>query len=165
MGTGVRPRVAWALVGGLATIFTLGVAGAPSAAADDVPQYCSINISTGDYWCSSDPAQSRQLARAALDSGGSILLGRFFDSPDRNIQDSYFNVYAAGACDTSSDLDYTLGSVPSGWNDRVSSFQGYNNCQVKIWKDGNATGASLGPLTYANYLGAMDNQTSSITFY
>lgn len=164
MATGLRLRTAWALVG-LVTAVWLGVLAAPGAAADETPQHCSINISTGEYWCSTDPALSGRLLTPALDGTGSILLGRFFDLPDRDSSGSYFNVYAVTGCDTSPDLDFTLGTVPFGWNDRVSSFQGYNNCSVKVWQNGHASGASYGPATYANSLGSMDNQTSSLTFY
>jgi hypothetical protein len=164
MAIGLRPRTAWALVG-FVTAVSLGVLAAPGAAADEIPQHCSINISTGDYWCSTDPALSGRLLRPALEGTGSILLGRFFDSPDRNISGSYFNVYAVSGCDTSPDLDFTLGTVPVGWSDRVSSFQGYNNCGVRVWRNGNASGTYWGPAAFADTLGSMDNQTSSITFY
>ena len=55
------------------------------------------------------------------------MLGRFFDDIDQQSPDGYFSITAATPCDTSADLDFTVGTVPSGWNDRVSSFQGYNN--------------------------------------
>jgi hypothetical protein len=55
--------------------------------------------------------------------------------------------------------------VPSGWNDRVSSFQGYNNCQIKLWTNGNMSGTSWGPASYADTVGALNNQSSSMTFY
>ncbi len=166
MGTVVRLRTVWALVGVLATIVTLGVVGAPSAAAEDVPQYCTLNISTDYYFCTTvDPAKAGRLARPAADGSGAVLLGRFYDYTDRDPAGGYFNVTAATACDTSADLDFTLGSVPSGWNDRISSFQGYNNCSVKLWKNGGASGTAWGPAAYADSLSTMDNQASSLTFY
>ena len=72
---------------------------------------------------------------------------------------------AAAPCDTNADVDFTLGTVPSGWNDRVSSFQGFNNCSIRLWKNGGATGASWGPATVADTVGSLDNQASSMTFY
>ena len=59
-----------------------------------------------------------------------------------------------------------MGTVPSGWNDRVSSFQGYNNCSVRLWRNGGAEGQRpWGPPSSADTLGTMDNQASSMTFY
>ncbi len=166
MGTGVRLRAAWVLVGALTTTVGIGVLGAGSAAADTTAQECTLNLTTGDFTCTTaDPAKAGRLARPAAAGAGAVLLGRFYDLADRDGAGSYFNVTAATGCDTSPDLDFTVGTMPAGWNDRVSSFQGYNSCQVKLWKDGNASGSSLGPANYDDSLGSMDNQTSSITFY
>ena len=93
------------------------------------------------------------------------MLGRFFDDTDLDSGGGYFTVTAAAPCDTNADVDFTLGTVPSGWNDRVSSFQGFNNCSVRLWKNGGATGASWGPATVADTVGSLDNQASSMTFY
>ena len=146
---------------------SLGLVQAPSAAAaDSSTKYCTINISTGYTFCSSvDPDTAGRLARPAADGGGSVILGRFYDDTDRDTADGFTTVSAASGCDTSPDLDFTLGTMPSGWNDRISSFQGFANCTVKLWKNGGATGTSFGPQTYADTLGTMNNQTSSITFY
>lgn len=166
MAARAHSRTVWALAGALSTLITLGVVAAPAASADPAPQFCTLNISTGDFSCTTvDPAQAGPLARAAVTGGTAVLLGRFYDDANRDSADGYFNVTAASGCDTSPDLDFTLGTVPSGWNDRVSSFQGYNNCTIKIWKDGNASGTSWGPASYADSLGTMNNQMSSATFY
>jgi hypothetical protein len=149
------------------TVLALGAVAAPAAtAAADTPQSCTLDISTGEYWCTpvDAPAGSR-LARPAVTEATSYVLARFYDSIDLDPSDGSFTVTASAPCDTSSDVDFTLGTVPSGWNDRVSSFQGFNNCSVRLWRNGGASGTYWGPAFLANVLGGMDNQASSMTFY
>lgn len=167
MSTRVRPHRLWAVATGVALVVSLGLVQAPSAAAaDSSSKYCTINISTGYTFCSSvDPDKAGRLARPAADGSGSVILGRFYDDIDRDGTDGFTTVSAASGCDTSPDLDFTLGTMPSGWNDRISSFQGFNNCSVRLWKNGGATGTYWGPATYADTLSTMDNQASSLTFY
>ncbi len=153
-------------MGAVSTMITLSVAEAPRASADPLPDYCTLNLSTGDYSCTTvNPDGVGGLAQQVAALTTSVLLGRFYDDPNRDPSNGYFNVTAATGCDGNPDLDYTLGVMPSGWNDRVSSFQGYNSCSIKLWQDGHASGTSWGPATYADSLGSMNNQASSITFY
>ena len=167
MTTRVRPRRTWAVVAALATVVSLGVVAAPAAtAATDPDKYCTLNISTGDLTCSSvDPFAGGRMARAASEGGTSYVLGRFYDSIDLEPSDGFFTITAQSPCDTSPDLDFTVGTVPAGWNDRVSSFQGFNSCQIKLWQNGGFSGATFGPVTYAYSVGALDNAASSITFH
>jgi hypothetical protein len=167
MSSHVRPRRTWAVVAALATVVSLGVVAAPSAtAATDPDKYCTLNISTGDLTCSSaDPSAGARLNRAAVESGTSYVLGRFYDSIDLDPSDGYFTITAQSQCDTSPDLDFVVGTVPAGWNDRVSSFQGFNYCSIRLWRNGGASGAYWGPSLLANVLSTMDNQASSMTFY
>ena len=167
MTTRVRPRRTWAVVAALATVVSLGVVAAPAAtAATDPDKYCTLNISTGDLTCSSvDPFAGGRMARAGLEGGTSYVLGRFYDSIDLEPSDGFFTITAQSPCDTSPDLDFTVGTVPAGWNDRVSSFQGFNNCSIRLWRNGGASGAYWGPSILANVLSTMDNQASSMTFY
>jgi hypothetical protein len=166
MGTRARPRLVWVLLTTVAAMVATALV-APAANADpDPPQFCTLNISTGSFTCSAtDPSTLGRLSRPAADGGGSYLLGRFYDDANLDSSDGYFNVTAVAPCDTNPDLDFTVAVMPVGWNDRVSSFQGFNNCTVKLWKNGAATGASYGPTTVGEQLGSMDNQTSSMTFY
>ena len=157
-----RQRVA--LVGLLmcAMLGALVAFGAASASADPAPQFCTLDLSSGSYTCTASAAHARV---AQLDAASPVILGRFFDDTDKSGADGWFQITASSGCDTSSDLDWAVNVMPSGWNDRVSSFQAYANCDVRLFSNGFLTGSVYGPSTGANSLGSMDNQTSSIGFY
>jgi hypothetical protein len=67
----------------------------------------------------------------------------------------------AGGC--SSTTTYGVTSMPSGWNDVISSERDYDNCNDGVhWENSNYTGASVNCYS-CSYLGAaMNDQTSSI---
>lgn len=53
--------------------------------------------------------------------------------------------------------------MPSGWNDRVSSFKSYGLCATRIWENTNFGGASYGFTVNSTYVGdAMNDRASSI---
>jgi len=168
MSTRVRGARLWTALGIAVLVLALDLALAPTAraaTAGDTPQYCNLNLSTGAWTCTTDPTTAARLVRPALDGGGGVLLGRFFDDGGMDATGGSFTVTAASACDASADIDFSVSTMPSGWNDRVSSFQGYNSCQIKLWQNGAFSGSTFGPITYAYSVGALDNQASSITFH
>jgi hypothetical protein len=66
-------------------------------------------------------------------------------------------------CDTNPDVDWQLSSYsPYGWNDTVSSFLGYSDCETRLWEHDNFGGASYGAYTNSSYVGdAMNDKASS----
>lgn len=130
----------------------------PAAAAAPV-EACTLDLSTGAYSCTTTTASARP-----AESTSTTLLARMYDAPNRSVADGYLDVFAAGPCDASGDIDWEVGVMPTGWNDRISSFQGFNQCDVRLWQNGGFSGGWFGPASSANSLGAMDNQASSMTF-
>jgi hypothetical protein len=64
---------------------------------------------------------------------------------------------------TTSDVDASLSSMPSGWNDRVSSYRTYANCWAKHYQHSNFGGSSVGYAGSRTYIGdALNDRTSSI---
>jgi hypothetical protein len=54
--------------------------------------------------------------------------------------DSY-SLYGGSGCDASG---YTFGSMPAGWNDRVSSFRVFNNCTyTRLYVDAGPSGGCI----------------------
>ena len=77
---------------------------------------------------------------------------------------AYYALYGT-ACDTKADIDgsYTL---PSSWNDRISSFQGFGNCETPLYQNGHFTGSTYGPAFATDNVGAtMNDQTSAVRVY
>ncbi len=78
--------------------------------------------------------------------------------------------HAASGCDSNQDTwEYWYPSMPSGWNNIISSFTGYSGCEIKIYDATNAncfSGPCMGPLLGISYVGdTMNDKTSSVTFH
>ena len=148
------------------------------AAGDDQPLHCfatfreAVAFATGGRVTTApaspadaadDPAFTAAVeAPAALDA--SYLLG--YEWADLNWTGASLAMYGSGRCDNSSDVDFRFPSMPSGWNDRISSFKSYNNCAQQLFR---GTSFSGGALTYIvtnmSYVGsAANDQASSVTF-
>lgn len=69
----------------------------------------------------------------------------------------------SGNCSTpTGNVDYYASSMPTGWNNVVSSFKTYANCWAKHYESTNFGGAVIGYGPTDSNIGAvMDNQTSS----
>ena len=63
----------------------------------------------------------------------------------------------------SSAVGYNMGSMPSGWNDIISSSRGYSGCNTVIhYEHINYRGATRTCTPACNTMGVMNNQTSSL---
>ncbi len=82
----------------------------------------------------------------------------------------YASTYQSGSSRTftgdrpcSSSLGYNMGSMPSGWNDIISSSRGYSGCNTVIhYEHINHGGASRSCTPTCNTMGVMDNETSAL---
>jgi len=92
------------------------------------------------------------------------VVGIFYK--DQNFQGATLSITSGGNCtSTLDDTDFTVASMPSGWNDVISSFRCYANCYCKIYENINFGGASYGYFPSSTFVGsAMNDRTSSITF-
>ena len=152
----------------------LAVLATPASAATP-PPFCSLSIDTGAVTCaaSEDGLRSALTLASAASLGGAMLaatatttyvLGRLHD--DANRTGAFFEITASGPCDTSSDVDWELASLPSTWNDRASSFQGYSSCELRVYENASFGGLSYGAYASTDYIGdAMNDRTSSVRFY
>ena len=156
-------RIPYTAVSAVALAASL-LSAAPASAAGSSSgsgNYCMLNISTGESRCAS--------SETALYSGPTTfatqyLLGRFFDTNGRT--GAFLDIFAAGPCDTNADLDWSVSNIGTAWNDRVSSFQGYSACEIRVYENDNFGGASLGPLAFTDYVGdAMNDLKTSMRFY
>jgi hypothetical protein len=94
----------------------------------------------------------------------SILVGTEF--ADANFTGGTLSLFAPGRCDNSSDADFRFGSLPAGWNDRITSFRSFSNCAQQLFRSVNFAGGSLTLIisSLANVGAAANDQASSITF-
>lgn len=128
-------------------------------------------ITGDDVWCASSESGLDEIREEVLGPGrgdgeveptATVHLVDLYDAAGRT--GAYFALYGSG-CDTNADIDgsYTL---PSAWNDRISSFQGFNNCETRLYQNGDFTGNTYGPVFATDYVGAtMNDQASALRVY
>lgn len=165
-------------------VFSGGVAlAAPaSATASDV---CWFSIDTGQTQCFADEAalEAAVLAQTGttlvLAPGAVTPLGRmtaatgvvtpaavaatyivatFYESASYGGGSVSITSASSSLCTS---FNYTGNSMPTGWNDRVSSFHSYGTCKTRLARDANQGGTLYGPVANAASLGSMDDQASS----
>jgi hypothetical protein len=112
-----------------------------------------------------DPTFARTIsALPTVTAAASVLLGTEY--ANANFGGSSLSLFGAGQCDNSSDVDFRFASLPSGWNDRISSFRSFSNCAQQLFRNTNFGGGSLTIIISSlAYVGAAANdQASSLTF-
>ncbi len=94
----------------------------------------------------------------------SVVVG--IEYANLNYGGATLSMTASGRCDYSLDVDYRFPSLPSGWNDRISSFRSYSNCAQQLFRGTSYTGGALTNIVSSlSYVGAAANdQASSATF-
>lgn len=109
-------------------------------------------------------AAAQVSAGATVTAGGSVLVG--IEYADLNFRGGSLSLTASGSCDYSLDVDYRFPSLPSGWNDRISSFRSYSNCAQQLFAATNFQGGALtGIISSLSYVGpAANDKASSVTF-
>lgn len=144
----------------------------PSAATSD--EHCGLIAESREYACFSSFAQVDRWAqqeagkRRAARAAGNVRVATFYEK-DRMEGDS-FTMFRDGTCDNDSDWDYQNPDLPDKWNDKISSFQGHGNCEVKLFENNNfnsdKAGRTFGTVSLAYIVGdAMNDQASSIRLY
>ncbi|HVP20553.1 MAG TPA: hypothetical protein VMS73_01700 [Anaerolineaceae bacterium] len=72
------------------------------------------------------------------------------------------NIWAANDYGCSSSIQYGVTTMPSGWDDRVSSARGYSNCNYYYhYQNTSYGGAFIVCHTGCSSMGSLDNDTSS----
>lgn len=161
---------------------TLGIA-AP-AAAEPAGDACWVDPRTDAYECFASEAEFEAAlaaegialvqppidagplaARAATEVVGAELtaaaaayyiLARFWDGS------GYSGASFTHASGASSCASYSISlNMPGDWNDRVSSFQGYSGCRVRLAEHTWQGGALFGPYPGASSIGSMNDRASS----
>jgi hypothetical protein len=126
--------------------------------------YCSLNLSTGRTVCAATEAGLNAATSRGLSPESTFVLAKLYDQAGRT--GPYLEIQASGPCDTNSDIDWGTANVGTTWNDRISSFQGFSNCQIRIYENANFTGATYGAFTATDYVGdAMNDRTTSVRYY
>jgi hypothetical protein len=112
-----------------------------------------------------DPTFARTMSAVpTVTAAASVLLGTEY--ANANFSGASLSLFGAGRCDNSSDVDFRFASLPSGWNDRITSFRSFSNCAQQLFRNTNFGGGSLTIIisSLANVGAAANDQASSLTF-
>lgn len=164
----------------VATVFFfLGVT--PPSAASAHEQFCWMNVVTGEGACYATYAEviadvsdgsttldseqegltENQVRELAEGPSATYIISEIYDGA--GYSGARFTFTAPRACDNTTTINFSRSVMPSGWNDRLSSFKSFSNCSTRIWEHGGFSGASYGFFVDSWYVGdAMNDHTSSI---
>lgn len=152
---------------GSALLVTLVISPGPASAAS-LP-YCNRDLETGVETCAATEAELlAKLGQAggemAFAATTTYVLARLYE--DANRTGAYYSFTGSAPCDTSTDVDFEVANIGSTWNDRVTSFQGYQNCQIRVYENASFGGLSYGAYTFTDNVGAsMNDLTTSFRLY
>src|SRR4029453_13325828 len=93
-----------------------------------------------------------------------VLVG--IENADLNYGGASLSMTAPGGGDYSLAGGNRFPRLPSGWNDRISSFRSYSNCAQQLFRGTSFTGGALTNIVSSmSYVGSAPNdQASSVTF-
>jgi hypothetical protein len=111
-----------------------------------------------------DPSFARTMSALPAATAASTLLGTEY--ANANFSGASLSLFGGGRCDNSSDVDFRFPSLPTGWNDRITSFRSFSNCAQQLFRNTNFGGGSLTIIisSLANVGAAANDQASSLTF-
>jgi len=148
---------------------------APASATSELAssQACWLNADTGAFSCFDSyeafasasgviVGESVSSPMPPATASSSYLLATFYADSWWSGATVYITTSHASLC---SGYHYYGSSMPSGWNDRVSSFTAYGTCKVKLYHDSGYGGSTFGPYGSAGSLGSMNDEASSYQIY
>lgn len=173
-------RLAAAIFAATALLMTAGAS--PAWADDDASAttaapapYCWADTESQVTTCypSEEQLDAAIVARtgsAAIEQGSELARSRAIVSPlavytiarlyeDASYGGSFITV-TAGSSTICASSSVSVPSMPSGWNDRVSSFRSYYSCTTRAYENASYGGASLSG-TNVSSMSTMNDKTSS----
>lgn len=170
------------LVCGYTTVVS---AAADAASPTTSGKHCRVNVETGSTSCY--PTVTALLASFGVERPGAtsigagevsaielasqvlpqatVVLSVVYDNADYDISDGSYTYIASAGCDGDAGVEWQLANVGSTWNDRITSYQGYNKCQSTLYEDADFAGSQYGPKKSSTNVGtAMNDKTTSITW-
>jgi hypothetical protein len=111
-----------------------------------------------------DPSFARAMSALPTATLASTLLGTEY--ANANFSGASLSLFGGGRCDDSSDADFRFPSLPTGWNDRISSFRSFSNCAQQLFRNTSFGGGALTIIisSLAFVGSAANDQASSLTF-
>jgi hypothetical protein len=138
----------------LLSIAAVGIASPAVASAPNQSstRHCVVNLDTGRVTCASDQQQARRLSDVGA---AAVRLAVFYDYTGYNEAGGTLT-FEGAECSPTYDIEYGLPDLGAfGWNNRISSVQTFNRCDVKFFGQVNYEGASSTWIDQAPNLGTI----------
>jgi len=133
--------------------FRAAIARATGGAVTDAPAAAAA---------ATDPAFAAKVEPTTAAS--SYVLG--IEYADANYGGSTLTISAPGICDSSADVDWQFPTMPTGWNDQISSFRSFNRCEQQLYRDIFYVGALTPVVANMSWVGtAANDRASSVRFF
>jgi hypothetical protein len=175
----VTAVVAAAVISPLALASTAGASAAPASVAVAGGDFCSLSVDTQRMVCvatAADLPAARGEAAAPAGADASarssaaravFIIGKLYDNSDLNDGRSHLEMTSGGQCTSSrTNIDFFSANL-GAWSNRISSFQAFANCAIKIYDGVNYGGSAFPGSGYALQslnVGAMNDAAESIRF-
>lgn len=147
-------------------------AGSATAGPAGSGNFCSFNVETQKMVCVATEAElvgaRAQAARNAVTPLATYTIAKLYDNANYDASAGVLEVTAGASCTTSrSNIDSSIADL-GGWRNRISSFQGFANCAVKLFENTNWGGSAYPGTGYyvssTNVGAAMNDQAESVRF-
>lgn len=163
-------RATATITAALAVAITLsGFAG--SAPGETPPgRYCAVDVRTPNHpICAESPVglnsardEAARLQQAAeVTPQAQVLIATLYDNAGYDTNAGYLDIYAGAGCSPSkSSVDFSMSNL-STWSGRVSSFESFGSCAMRLWSGTGFTGSaypsSTSFIVNSTYVGAAMN--------
>ncbi|MER5882539.1 hypothetical protein ABT160_01795 [Streptomyces sp. NPDC001941] len=108
------------------------------------------------------PAQAADRSGAATEGVGIQSVVHVVYYQHANYGGATYTLHGDYGCDTNADVDWQLATFASGWDNVISSWHGYSDCQQRLFENTYYGGSSYGSYTDTSYVGdAMNDRGSS----
>jgi hypothetical protein len=125
---------------------------AGSSAESTEPMYCVLNLANGETACDTSESVARQ---SVAEGRTTYLLAQLYDWVNLNPDGGVLNIVDSSPCtdsyadDEKVERDLREARDSSGtiehWNNRASSVDTWNNCDIKLYDNLNVEGSFAGP--------------------
>lgn len=154
------------------SLIAVGIAAAFSLAPPVVTEpassapFCALTISEAisPVCAPTERELDEAWAQSPLSIESNVRIAILYDNANMDDSAGSTTIYSSTSCTaTISDIDFSVSNLGS-WNNRVSSFQAYSGCTVRLWSNTSFSGSaypnSSGFSVSSSYVGNAFNDTA-----
>ncbi|NMR29425.1 hypothetical protein [Crystallibacter degradans] len=134
----------------------------PAAATQRTVEPAAASLATAEPAMATQPAaEPAPVTEEAPSSSSLVTAGIVY--ANAGYSGASYRILNYGGCSAGGSAFINLADV--GWNDRVTSFRGYNGCTVRLHENRDGEGATYGDYRFSSWIGAFNDRASSASFF